>query len=108
LNCSFCSVTTFNGARYRDRPIADVVEEMRSIREKLVLVVDDNLIGTSTAHIARAKGSITHSSRGLGGGMAETAGHRDGRRVYEAGKGGRPPWDLPVFPCPSPIWSRSS
>lgn len=55
LNCSFCSVTTFNGARYRDRPIADVVEEMRSIREKLVLVVDDNLIGTSAAHIARAK-----------------------------------------------------
>lgn len=55
LNCSFCSVTTFNGARYRDRPIADVVEEMRTIREKLVLVVDDNLIGTSVAHIARAK-----------------------------------------------------
>ena len=55
LNCSFCSVTVFNGARYRNRPIPDVVEEMASIREKLVLVVDDNLIGTSAAHIARAK-----------------------------------------------------
>ncbi len=55
LNCSFCSVTTFNGARYRHRPIADVIEEMRTIRERLVLVVDDNLIGTSPAHIARAK-----------------------------------------------------
>jgi len=55
LNCSFCSVTAFNGARYRQRPITDVVREFRSIREKRVLVVDDNLIGTSPEHIARAK-----------------------------------------------------
>jgi radical SAM superfamily enzyme YgiQ (UPF0313 family) len=55
LNCSFCSVTAFNGARYRMRPIADVVDEFRQVREKRVLVVDDNLIGTTTAHIARAK-----------------------------------------------------
>jgi radical SAM superfamily enzyme YgiQ (UPF0313 family) len=55
LNCSFCSVTAFNGARYRQRPIADVVREFESIREKRVLVVDDNLIGTRTEHIARAK-----------------------------------------------------
>jgi len=55
LNCSFCSVTAFNGARYRQRPIPDVVREFQSIREKLVLVVDDNLIGTRPEHIARAK-----------------------------------------------------
>jgi radical SAM superfamily enzyme YgiQ (UPF0313 family) len=55
LNCSFCSVTAFNGARYRQRPIADVVREFQSIREKHVLVVDDNLIGTRPEHIARAK-----------------------------------------------------
>jgi radical SAM superfamily enzyme YgiQ (UPF0313 family) len=55
LNCSFCSVTTFNGAKYRQRPIPDVVREFRSIREKRVLVVDDNLIGTRSEHIARAK-----------------------------------------------------
>jgi radical SAM superfamily enzyme YgiQ (UPF0313 family) len=55
LNCSFCSVTAFNGARYRQRPIPDVVREFQSIREKRVLVVDDNLIGTSPEHIARAK-----------------------------------------------------
>jgi radical SAM superfamily enzyme YgiQ (UPF0313 family) len=55
LNCSFCSVTAFNGARYRQRPIADVVREFQSIREKRVLVVDDNLIGTRPEHIARAK-----------------------------------------------------
>jgi len=55
LNCSFCSVTAFNGAHYRQRPIADVVREFQLIREKHVLVVDDNLIGTSHKHIARAK-----------------------------------------------------
>jgi len=55
LNCSFCSVTAFNGARYRQRPIADVVREFQSIREKRVLVVDDNLIGARPEHVARAK-----------------------------------------------------
>ncbi len=55
LNCNFCSVTAFNGALYRQRPISDVVREFQSIREKHVLVVDDNLIGTRPEHIARAK-----------------------------------------------------
>jgi len=55
LNCSFCSVTAFNGARYRQRLIPDVVREFQLIREKRVLVVDDNLIGTRPEHIARAK-----------------------------------------------------
>ena len=55
LNCSFCSVTAFNGYRYRQRPIDHVVQEFGEIREKRVLVVDDNLIGTSHSHIARTK-----------------------------------------------------
>jgi len=55
LNCSFCSVTAFNGTHYRQRPIPDVVREFQSIREKRILVVDDNLIGTRPEHIARAK-----------------------------------------------------
>jgi radical SAM superfamily enzyme YgiQ (UPF0313 family) len=48
-------VTSFNGANYRQRPIPDVVQEFKSIREKRVLIVDDNLIGTSIKHITRAK-----------------------------------------------------
>ncbi len=55
FNCSFCSVTAFNGAHYRQRPIPDVVREFQSVREKRVLVVDDNLIGIRPDHIARAK-----------------------------------------------------
>jgi radical SAM superfamily enzyme YgiQ (UPF0313 family) len=55
LNCSFCSVTAFNGASYRQRPIADVVREFQLISAKRVLLVDDNLIGTRREHVARAK-----------------------------------------------------
>ena len=55
LNCTFCSVTAFNGAHYRQRPIPDVVREFQSIREHHVLIVDDNLIGMRPEHIARAK-----------------------------------------------------
>lgn len=55
LSCSFCSVTAFNGHRYRQRPVDQVVREFGEIREKHVLIVDDNLIGTKPEHIARAK-----------------------------------------------------
>ena len=55
LDCIFCSVSAFNGRSYRHRPISNVIEELRTIREKWVLVVDDNLIGTSAAHLQRAK-----------------------------------------------------
>ncbi|MBN2038310.1 MAG: B12-binding domain-containing radical SAM protein [Chitinispirillaceae bacterium] len=55
LACGFCSVSAFNGRQYRQRPIDSVINEFRSIPEELVLVVDDNFIGTSPAHIARTK-----------------------------------------------------
>jgi radical SAM superfamily enzyme YgiQ (UPF0313 family) len=55
LSCSFCSVTTFNGSHYRHRPIAQVIEEYRTILEKLVLMVDDNFIGTRKDHIDHTK-----------------------------------------------------
>jgi radical SAM superfamily enzyme YgiQ (UPF0313 family) len=55
LSCGFCSVSAFNGREYRRRPIADVIQEYRTIKEDLVLVVDDNFIGTSKIHIAQTK-----------------------------------------------------
>ena len=55
LDCSFCSVTAFNGRKYRRRPVENVVQEFKLIREKYVLIVDDNLIGTRKDHIASAK-----------------------------------------------------
>jgi len=55
LNCSFCSVTAFNGGKYRARPVARIIEELKQIKEDYVLIVDDNLIGTRKEHIERAK-----------------------------------------------------
>jgi radical SAM superfamily enzyme YgiQ (UPF0313 family) len=55
LNCSFCSVTAFNGGLFRHRPIENVIAELRQIHEKTILFVDDNLVGTRRDHIAYAK-----------------------------------------------------
>jgi radical SAM superfamily enzyme YgiQ (UPF0313 family) len=55
LKCTFCSVTAFNGGLYRHRPVENVVQELGQIREKYVLVVDDNFVGTRQDHIARTK-----------------------------------------------------
>lgn len=54
FDCSFCSVTATNGAQIRYRPIADVVEEFRHIKQKAVFVVDDNFIGSGRAGRERA------------------------------------------------------
>jgi radical SAM superfamily enzyme YgiQ (UPF0313 family) len=55
LNCKFCSVTAFNGGKYRVRPINKVLEELKIIKEKNILFVDDNLIGTKKEHMEQAK-----------------------------------------------------
>lgn len=55
LCCNFCTVTAFNGGKFRHRPIEHVIDELRQIREKLILFVDDNLIGTRRDHMAYSK-----------------------------------------------------
>ena len=89
LNCTFCSVTTFNGALYRQRPIPDVVREFQSIREKRILVVDDLRDGPLTilgsvegCHAAEAAiqgtaaGGLNGSEGISGGQQIMTGGHK--------------------------------
>jgi radical SAM superfamily enzyme YgiQ (UPF0313 family) len=45
MDCEFCSVTAFNGNRYRRRPIDDVLQELVSIPQKMIFFVDDNIVG---------------------------------------------------------------
>ena len=45
MDCDFCSVSTFNGLRYRRRPPSEVLDELETIPQKLVFFVDDNIIG---------------------------------------------------------------
>ncbi len=55
VNCSFCSVTAFNGTKLRSRPVESVIAELAQIPERFVLISDDNLIGTNRRQIAFAK-----------------------------------------------------
>ncbi len=45
LNCEFCSVSAFNGQRYRRRPTEEVLAELETIPQKMLFFVDDNIIG---------------------------------------------------------------
>ncbi len=47
MDCSFCSVTAFNGRLFRMREIDDVVAEVAAIRERDIIFVDDDLNGFS-------------------------------------------------------------
>ncbi|MCX6054768.1 MAG: radical SAM protein [Chloroflexi bacterium] len=45
MDCEFCSVTTFNGHRYRRRPTQDILDELKTIPQEMLFFVDDNIIG---------------------------------------------------------------
>lgn len=47
MDCSFCSVTAFNGRLFRMREIDDVVAELSGIPERDIIFVDDDLNGFS-------------------------------------------------------------
>ena len=47
MDCSFCSVTVFNGRLFRMREIDDVVAEVAAIPERDIIFVDDDLNGFS-------------------------------------------------------------
>lgn len=49
VGCDFCSVTRYNGAHFRRRPIDEIVEEWNTTTRKFLFVVDDNFFGVSRA-----------------------------------------------------------
>ena len=54
MKCDFCSVHTFNGSQYRQRPVEEVLDELETIPQDLVYFVDDNIIGYSKQSAERA------------------------------------------------------
>jgi radical SAM superfamily enzyme YgiQ (UPF0313 family) len=54
MDCEFCSVTTFNGRRYRQRPVEEVLDELETIPQRMVFFVDDNIIGYGRQAAERA------------------------------------------------------
>lgn len=55
MDCDFCSVTAFNGKRYRVRPVEEVLDELESISTRDIFFIDDNLIGYSKNSKERAR-----------------------------------------------------
>ncbi len=47
--CDFCSINSFYNGSHRTRPVADVVEEIRSLPGRNVLFVDDNFVNSFRA-----------------------------------------------------------
>ncbi len=45
MKCDFCSVHQFNGNKYRERPVEEVLDELETIEHEKIYFVDDNLIG---------------------------------------------------------------
>ena len=45
-SCSFCTVASFFGHTYRCRPVAEVINEIKTLnRKKLFIFLDDNIVG---------------------------------------------------------------
>jgi len=54
MNCDFCTVTIFNGFKYRLRPIDEIIGELKEIKQKHVFFYDDNVVGRTKEQKARA------------------------------------------------------
>jgi radical SAM superfamily enzyme YgiQ (UPF0313 family) len=54
MNCSFCSVTAFNGSHYRYRPIEEVIDEWKVIPQNNIAILDDNIVGYTPGAQQRA------------------------------------------------------
>jgi len=55
FSCDFCSVTIFNGSQLRRRAIPHVIEELKTIPQRYLLFLDDNLLGYTKVHRKQAK-----------------------------------------------------
>lgn len=55
FDCEFCTVTAFNGGKYRMRPVENVLDEIEKMPQDKFFFVDDNIIGYSKASKEHAR-----------------------------------------------------
>ena len=60
-DCEFCSVSQFNGFAYRRRPVAEVLDELETLKRRYLFIVDDNIVGSG----ARGEGRAIALGRGM-------------------------------------------
>jgi radical SAM superfamily enzyme YgiQ (UPF0313 family) len=54
MDCYFCSVSAFNGRKYRQRPYEEVLDELENIPQRYIFFVDDNILGYGKSAEERA------------------------------------------------------
>jgi radical SAM superfamily enzyme YgiQ (UPF0313 family) len=54
MKCHYCSVSLFNGYKYRQRPIDEIIDELKMLNHRYINFVDDNIIGYGPAQEKRA------------------------------------------------------
>jgi radical SAM superfamily enzyme YgiQ (UPF0313 family) len=47
MKCEFCSVHTFNGSKYRLRPVEQSIADFEAVPQDMIYIVDDNFVGYS-------------------------------------------------------------
>jgi radical SAM superfamily enzyme YgiQ (UPF0313 family) len=65
FDCRFCSVTRFNGGRYRLRPLAEVIDEIEHLSDDRFFFIDDNIVGSGPRCAQRAA-QLFERLQGLG------------------------------------------
>ena len=48
MHCDFCTIPVMNDHKYQLRNVDDVLDELQAIPQKLIYIVDDNLVGLGT------------------------------------------------------------
>ena len=84
--CEFCSVRKFLGDSYRFRPISKVVEEMRNLRHRLIMVNDDNILGNPSYSKELLKALVPLKKKWIG--QASLSGLRNVENVALLAKSG--------------------
>lgn len=54
MDCYFCSVSAFNGRKYRQRPYEEILDELEQLRQRYIFFVDDNILGYGKSAEERA------------------------------------------------------
>jgi radical SAM superfamily enzyme YgiQ (UPF0313 family) len=54
MNCEFCTVTSFNGGQYRQRPIEEVLDELETVSNRFLFFADDNIAPRGKEYEERA------------------------------------------------------
>ena len=84
--CDFCSVRKFFGGTYRYRPLGDVIEEVRSLRHKVIMFADDNIVGHPRYSKALLEALVPLRKRWIG--QASLAGLEDEEMIKLMAKSG--------------------